>query len=226
MKKEEKIGGKLKRWASEHKRLSIVIASVFLILCVTSTVAIVVLFNRTQPTGGSNHPAYNPITKEADKVVYYRNVANSKNKVLLTLNRGWYFTLEGDGINKSGEYFLKDDVITLDFVRDKDQTASVKIINENELSVLLQGASNPSTFRKMINFTVSFETNGGSAINSLTVINGETVSEPVAPTKKNNTFAGWYKDAKCTIPFNFDADPIASNTVIYAKWTDSSANTP
>lgn len=31
------------------------------------------------------------------------------------------------------------------------------------------------------------------------------------------TFAGWYKDPECTIPFDFSSDTIHSDIVLYAK---------
>ena len=38
-------------------------------------------------------------------------------------------------------------------------------------------------------------------------------------TEEGHEFAGWYADAECTAPFDFD-QPIREDTVIYAKWTD------
>ena len=224
MEKKRKSEGKLKGWISKHKKLSIIIASAFLILCVAAIVVTVALSNKNSPDDSDQQPSYNPITKDANEVVYSRNLPGSK--VLLTLKRGWYFTVEGDGINKSGKYSLNGNEITFDFVRDTDGTTKATIINENELSVFLPGATHASTFRKMVNYTVSFETNGGSTVNAVTVVNGDTVSEPTAPTKENSTFAGWYKDAGCTIAFRFNTDQITADTVLYAKWTDTSANTP
>ena len=71
-------------------------------------------------------------------------------------------------------------------------------------------------------FTVTFNTNGGSSIASQNVKEGKTVSKPVNPTKADNTFGGWYLDAGCTQEYNF-ATPVSGNVTLYAKWT---ANTP
>ena len=68
-------------------------------------------------------------------------------------------------------------------------------------------------------YTVTFESNGGSAVTAITnVISGEKIEEPTAPTKADNTFAGWYKDAELTMEFNFATDTITSDTTLYAKW--------
>ncbi|MCR5268518.1 MAG: carboxypeptidase regulatory-like domain-containing protein, partial [Lachnospiraceae bacterium] len=65
-------------------------------------------------------------------------------------------------------------------------------------------------------FTVRFNTNGGSYVYPQTVENGETLSEPVT-VRKGYTFAGWYKDADCTEPWNFNTE-VTSSMTLYAKW--------
>jgi uncharacterized repeat protein (TIGR02543 family) len=67
-------------------------------------------------------------------------------------------------------------------------------------------------------FTVSFESNGGSAVSSQTIdLNGYAI-EPTDPTRDGYTFDGWYNEA-LTVAFDFEGTQIASNTTIYAKWT-------
>jgi len=78
----------------------------------------------------------------------------------------------------------------------------------NALTVLLTPACN----------TVTFNSNGGSAVASQTVPNGGTATAPTAPTRTGYTFAGWYSDAGLTTPFVF-ATPIIANITLYAKWT-------
>ena len=68
-----------------------------------------------------------------------------------------------------------------------------------------------------ISYTVTFETFGGSAVESKTVYHGDKVSAPTSPNKTGYTFEGWYKDNALTEPFVFDT-PIKANTTIYAKW--------
>lgn len=46
---------------------------------------------------------------------------------------------------------------------------------------------------------------------------GADYFEPVAPDMY--TFDGWYEDATCTVPFNFNSSMPASNKIVYAKWT-------
>lgn len=70
-------------------------------------------------------------------------------------------------------------------------------------------------------YTVTYNTNGGSAVSSATVSEGNKLTAPEAPTKAGYTFLGWYKDAAFTNSWNFDADTVTSNTTLYAKWTEA-----
>ena len=51
--------------------------------------------------------------------------------------------------------------------------------------------------------TVTFDTDGGSSVASVTLTEGETVSKPSDPTKAGHTFGGWYADKACTQAFDF-----------------------
>jgi uncharacterized repeat protein (TIGR02543 family) len=81
-------------------------------------------------------------------------------------------------------------------------------------------ASNITLYAKWTvnDYTISFVSNGGSAVTAITQAYGSTVSAPTAPTKTGNTFAGWYSDVGLTTAYTFTTMP-ASNTTLYAKWT-------
>ena len=66
--------------------------------------------------------------------------------------------------------------------------------------------------------TITFETNGGHPISSITKTAGEAVSAPINPTKDYYDFVEWYKDDALTIPYEFTVMPEEDITV-YAKWT-------
>lgn len=72
-----------------------------------------------------------------------------------------------------------------------------------------------------VEFTVHFETNGGSAIEDVKVKKGGLVTEPTAPTKSGYTFAGWHKDSGLTEAFRFNVDKITADTTLYAKWVQA-----
>lgn len=68
--------------------------------------------------------------------------------------------------------------------------------------------------------TVTFEENGGSAVTEITGLSyNATITAPAAPTKTGYAFAGWYKEAACTNPWNFGSDKVTASISLYAKWT-------
>lgn len=66
-------------------------------------------------------------------------------------------------------------------------------------------------------YTVTFNTDGGTAISSQNVVSGGKANKPTDPTKTNNIFKGWYKESAFTNIFDFNTG-ITGDTTIYAKW--------
>jgi len=75
-----------------------------------------------------------------------------------------------------------------------------------------------------ITFTVTFDSQGGSSVESLTgVMPGSTITKPSTPERPGYTFGGWYKEAACINPWNFSVDTVTENITLYAKWIYNSA---
>ena len=53
------------------------------------------------------------------------------------------------------------------------------------------------------NYTVTFDSNGGSSVTKQTVASGKTVSEPADPTREGYVFDGWYIDKELTDAYDF-----------------------
>ena len=70
-------------------------------------------------------------------------------------------------------------------------------------------------------YIVTFNTQGGSNIDALKVVEGQKVTKPQDPTKENYIFSGWYKVAACTTVWDFDKETIMSNVTLYAKWVEA-----
>ena len=75
------------------------------------------------------------------------------------------------------------------------------------------------TEKKPDTFTVSFETNGGSAVEKQTVEKGKTAANPTAPTKKGYSFSGWYSDKDLKTAYDFTS-AVTADVTLYAKWTE------
>ena len=64
--------------------------------------------------------------------------------------------------------------------------------------------------------TVTFETNGGSAVESQVVDNGAQASVPTS-SKEGYTLVGWYTDEALTNEYDF-ATAVTEDITLYAKW--------
>ena len=71
------------------------------------------------------------------------------------------------------------------------------------------------------NYTVTFNSQGGSAVTAKTISYGGKVIEPYPePTRTGYYFEGWFKEAGCTNEWDFGVDVVgAANVTLYAGWT-------
>lgn len=69
-------------------------------------------------------------------------------------------------------------------------------------------------------YTISFNTNGGSLVNNITQNYDSIVSAPTNPTKQYYSFGGWYSDSNLQTLYTF-SKMSASNITLYAKWTSN-----
>lgn len=67
-------------------------------------------------------------------------------------------------------------------------------------------------------FTVTFDSQQGSAVTAKEVEKGQKVTKPTDPTREEFVFKGWYKEAACTNAWNFDTDTVTKDITLYAKW--------
>lgn len=144
------------------------------------------------------------------------------NGVERTMNLGiTSFTLDfGEGV-KTGVYVSYADG-TVGLLFDNSETATA-VFNSGVLTLNYNGRTYTLYLRS--NFTVSFDVDGGSSVASQTVVNGKKATRPATnPTRADSVFIGWYKDAACVTPFDFDAEIITCQTTIYAKFITINAN--
>ena len=72
---------------------------------------------------------------------------------------------------------------------------------------------------KPVDYTVTFDSDGGSAVSSTTVTAGTSIAAPIAPTQTGFTFDGWFLSPTNTMeavvfPYTPDGD-----VTLYAAWT-------
>ena len=82
------------------------------------------------------------------------------------------------------------------------------------------GGSGSSGGSASTTYTLTFETNGGSAISKVTKNKGTTIDlAQYAPTKSGATFESWYADKGLTKKIT--SVKLDANTTVYAKWTEA-----
>lgn len=85
--------------------------------------------------------------------------------------------------------------------------------------ILGGGYSVGYTIEEVQVFTVDFDSDGGTEIQSQSITEGEKSTKPTTdPTKSGYTFAGWYSNEALTEVWDF-SKVIENNMTIYAKWT-------
>ena len=126
------------------------------------------------------------------------------------------FMETGDLISEAEGYeteLTKDGYVFAGWYLDEDLT--VPVGEDTEI-----GTANCTIYAKWDKeYTVTFNSNGGSAVDDEKVIEGGTVTKPTDPTKDEYEFGGWYKDAECEEAWDFDEDTVTGDITLYAKWT-------
>jgi len=72
---------------------------------------------------------------------------------------------------------------------------------------------------QVLKFTVLFETNGGTSIDSQEIELDKKVNQPNNSVKLGYAFEGWYKDTSFIELWQFHSDFVTADTTLYAKWT-------
>ena len=202
----------LKNKMKENKKLTIILSIVAVLLVAAIVVTLILVLNNKNTSDDTSK------TEWPEAGVYYYD--SGKDEYTLTLNVGDTFALIIKGKSNSGTYTLgSDGKMTLDFAEEGKADASA--IYETDV-ITLTIDNSTMRFYKKVNYTVSYETNGGSSVATATVINGKTAEKPNDPTRDGYIFVGWYLDNAFTTPFVFGTHPVTADTTVYAQWVEKS----
>ena len=181
------------------------------------------------------------VTEQAADVVGYTPDAPSKTMILDEYNKVLTFSYSANTYRYEIHYFLQEpDGSYMEKEVDTTPTGvfdtTVTITPDpnrygahysyNSVKSVVSGVvtvDDPATILKLnvyydLDFhTLTFETNGGSAIAPVTVRHGNAVARPADPTKDKYTFIGWYVDPEFTEEYDFTTVLEADKT-IYAKF--------
>ena len=67
-------------------------------------------------------------------------------------------------------------------------------------------------------FTVSFETDGGSAVENVKVMHSELIVQNAVPVKDGWVFTVSYSDPACTQKWDLEKDTVTGSMTLYAGW--------
>jgi len=84
-------------------------------------------------------------------------------------------------------------------------------------SLLLTLFACEGLFTSSKTYSVTFNTNGGTAVDVMTVEANQSFIPLQVTTKEGYIFSGWYLDTNLLYPMAFNAG-VNSNTILYAKW--------
>ena len=96
----------------------------------------------------------------------------------------------------------------------------VAIIILSIFTLCLLCACNPAETTRAT-YTVTFDSQGGSAVESQTVLEGNPVKRPSTPTREGYFLNGWYTSSATTADteWHFDTDRVTKDVTLYAGWT-------
>ena len=146
------------------------------------------------------------------KLFYTRNTYDYTVRHIKQLPDGTYDEANAEVENLSGKFEALAAVTAKDYgshypTNDADTKQNIKI--EKNLTIDVK--------YDLDEHTLTFETNGGSAIDPVTVRHGNAVARPADPTKDKYTFIGWYVDPEFSAEYDF-ATVLEADKTIYAKF--------
>ena len=92
----------------------------------------------------------------------------------------------------------------------------------NAIAALETKSRGSSSGSRNAYYTVAFNANGGSRIESQRLQSGNKAVKPENPVKDGFAFDGWYTDKQLTAPYDFESSVTKSFT-LYAKWIENAS---
>jgi uncharacterized repeat protein (TIGR02543 family) len=155
----------------------------------------------------------------ANTTLYAKWVLNETRYVIFNNNGGSgtmsnQGIVEGNSANLTANTFTRTGYAFIGWALSEDG----EVIYEDEASITM-GASNINLYAQWtINgFTVTFDSNGGSAISSQTIEYGGKVTKPTNPTRTGYTFSTWVRGSAV---WDFNNHTVTENMTLDAVWAE------
>ena len=164
-------------------------------------------------------------TVTADLILYARWISVGTNVHIVTFTPNGGIPAPSRQIVVDGKYAVKPEVArsgyNLESWYNNNTGSSFSFTTQVTADLDLYAKWNPIYTSSPSNptYTVTFNSNGGSAISTQTVVSGSKASKPANPTKLGYKFVDWYSDSSLTKLYNFDA-PVLNDLTLYARWEE------
>lgn len=155
-----------------------------------------------------------PVTGPEAGVYYYDAGAD---EYTVVLGEGTQFSLAIADATIAGKYELNGEVLTLKSNKSDENQISA-VLKDDVITLNFNDAE--YRFLKKKNFTVNFDSNDGSSVQSATVLNGKTVAKPNDPSREGYIFVGWYEDSEFKTPFAFNSHIVTADMTVFARWVE------
>ena len=172
-------------------------------------------------SGGFSYPR--GVSVSSDGTVYVADTDHNKIKKLLSVYTVSFDS--GEGSTVDAQTVIENGHAKLPSAPSKTDYTFGGWYTDTHLTVLFDFATNVITADqtlyakwKPINYMVSFNVDGGSAIANVNADYNTTITAPTAPTKANYSFGGWYKESALTNTWDFATEKVIGNTTLFAKW--------
>ena len=152
-----------------------------------------------------------------DKKVKVESISLDKEEIVLAVGASETITAEvhpDNATDKTVTWTSEDESIAT------VANGVVTAIGPGETDIVVQ-AGEITTVKVIVKrqFTVTFNTMGGSAVAAQQVLDGSKVTKPADPTREGFAFVNWYKDSGYQNVYDFNT-PVTGNLILYAKWAE------
>jgi uncharacterized repeat protein (TIGR02543 family) len=153
-----------------------------------------------------------------DKKVKVESISLDKEEIVLAVGASETITAEvhpDNATDKTVTWTSEDESIAT------VANGVVTAIGPGETDIVVQAGEITTTVKVIVKrqFTVTFNTMGGSAVAAQQVLDGSKVTKPADPTREGFAFVNWYKDSGYQNVYDFNT-PVTGNLILYAKWAE------
>lgn len=126
-----------------------------------------------------------------------------------------YYTLDGSIPGLNSDLYKKPFLVKTD--KPEGEIITVKAIG-NKKGMINSRITEKEIAFKSRQYTISFESNGGSQVTELIGEYGSLINKPDDPEREGYTFLGWYRESAFENEWDFTLDRLLEDITLYARW--------